>query len=61
MGMSSNDEEYYRARAHAERKLALSSERQDVAAIHQELAQLYQALVDHAELRPAVRIATRSR
>ncbi len=55
--MSSSDAEYYRSRATAERELARSSERQDVAAIHQELAELYQVMVDQAELRPKLRIA----
>ncbi len=50
--MTSDDTEYYRQRAVDERALALKSERQDVAAIHQELARQYQALVDNVELRP---------
>jgi len=54
--MSSNDTEYYRWRANEEREKALKSERQNVAAIHEELAQQYQALVDQAELRPTLRI-----
>ena len=63
--MSSNDTEYYRRRANDERRLALQSDRQNVAAIHEELARQYQALVDQAELRPTLPIimpdeATRS-
>ncbi len=54
--MSSNDVDYYRQRATAERRLALSSSQQNVAAIHEELARQYQALVDQAELRPKLRI-----
>lgn len=54
--MSSNDTEYYRRRANEERQLALKSERQDVAAIHEELARQYRALVDQAALRPTSRI-----
>lgn len=54
--MSSNDTEYYRQRAVDERAMALKSDRRDVAAIHEELARQYQALVDRAELRPATRI-----
>jgi hypothetical protein len=50
--MSSDDTEYYRRRANKERELALKSERQNVAAIHEELAKQYQALADHAHLRP---------
>jgi hypothetical protein len=51
-----NDTEYYRRRAVDERAMALKSGRQDVAAIHQELARQYQALVDQAQLRPRVRM-----
>ena len=50
--MSSEDTEYYRQRAVHERAMALKAERRDVAAIHEELARQYQALVDNAELRP---------
>jgi hypothetical protein len=49
-----DDTEYYRRRAVDERALAMKSERRDVAAIHEELARQYQALVDQAELRPQV-------
>ena len=55
--MSSNDTEYYRRRAIAERAMASKSERANVAAIHVELARQYQALADKAELRPTLRIA----
>ena len=51
----SSDTEYYRQRAIRERELALKSERQNVAAIHEELARQYQALVDKAKLRPKLR------
>lgn len=54
--MSSEDTAYYRQRAIDERALALRTERLDIAAIHQELARLYQALVDDVELRPKLRI-----
>jgi predicted glycoside hydrolase/deacetylase ChbG (UPF0249 family) len=50
--MSREDVEYYRRRANAERRMALEARRQDVAAIHEELARQYQALVDEAGLRP---------
>jgi hypothetical protein len=53
--MSSKDIEYYRQRAADERALALKAERSEVAAIHEELARQYEALVDNAELRPTVR------
>ena len=59
--MSSVDTEYYRQRAVDERAMALRSERRDVAAIHEELARQYQALVDTAELRPPLRIITSER
>ena len=51
--MSAEDTRYYRERAIAERAMALASERQQVRAIHEELARQYEALVDQAELRPA--------
>ena len=54
--MLSSDTAYYRERANVERALALAAERQDVAAIHGELARLYQALVDPGKLRPKLRI-----
>ena len=54
--MSSHDVEYYRQRAVDERAMALKAERRNVAAIHEELARQYQALVDQAELRPTSRM-----
>ena len=54
--MQSHDVEYYRARAATERALAQASENADVAAIHEELAIQYEALVEQAELRPTLRI-----
>jgi hypothetical protein len=51
-----NDTEYYRRRAVDERAMALKSERRDVAAIHEELARQYQALVDQGQLRPKIGI-----
>ena len=50
--MTAKDVEYYRARAIEERQHALAADRQDVAAIHLELARLYDALVAEPELRP---------
>ena len=50
--MTSNDASYYRQRAVTERAMALASDRQNVREIHEELARQYEALVDHAELRP---------
>lgn len=58
MGMST-DTEYYRRRATQERELALKSERREVAAIHEELARQYQALVDQTQLRPTLRMFAR--
>jgi hypothetical protein len=55
--MQSYDVEYYRARAATERERAQASENADVAAIHEELAIQYEALVEQAELRPTLRIA----
>lgn len=55
--MTETDEQYYRRHANDERALALKADRQNVAAIHEELARQYQALVDQAELRPKLRIA----
>jgi hypothetical protein len=47
-----NDTEYYRRRAVDERAMTLKSQRRDVAAIHEELARQYQALIDQAQLQP---------
>ena len=55
--MSSSDVGYYRQRAAAERELAKDADRANVAAIHEELARQYEALVNRAELRPTLRIA----
>ena len=55
--MQISDVEYYRQRASAERELARDAERADVAAIHEELARQYEALVNRAELRPTLRLA----
>jgi hypothetical protein len=55
--MSDEDTEYFRARAVEERERAASSERGDVAAIHEELARQYEALVSQPALRPKLRIA----
>lgn len=59
--MSSNDTEYYRQRAVDERAKAIKSDHQDVAAIHEELARQYQALVDNADLRPRLGIVVPTR
>ena len=56
VNMPQSDLEYYRQRASTERRMALAAERTDVAAVHEELARGYQALVDHASLRPKLHI-----
>jgi len=57
----SNDVEYYRQRATAERKMALAADRQEIAEIHLELARLYDALVNQPALRPKLHISTQQR
>jgi hypothetical protein len=54
--MNGEDAAYYNERAAAERRLAAMSENEEVAAIHEELARQYDALVAQAELRPTLRI-----
>jgi len=49
--MSETDVAYYRRRADEERQRAKEAPRANVAAIHEELANQYEALVEHAELR----------
>ena len=49
--MSSKDDEYYRQRVERERELALKSENRDIAAIHEELARQYQALLENPQIR----------
>ena len=56
--MSQRDTEYYRQRAATEREHAKASERANVAAIHEELARQYEALVDHPRLRVRLRGAS---
>ena len=55
--MSSMDAEYFRGRAARERVLARAAPQPNVAAIHEELARQYDALVDQAERRPTPDIA----
>ena len=49
--MSPDDVAYYRRRASDERKRAREASRANVAAIHDELARQYEALIEHKELR----------
>ena len=55
--MTPRDIDYYRRRATEERESALAADRQDVAAIHLELARLYDALVAVPAIRPRLHIA----
>ena len=55
--MSSDEIEYYRARAIEERKAAADASQANVAAIHEELARLYEALADQPELRLQRKVA----
>lgn len=55
--MDEQDIEYYRHRAATELGMASEAERADVAAIHEELAKQYQALVEQSELRKALKAA----
>ena len=56
--MSSDDVHYYRQRAQTERERAKLSSRQEIAEIHEELARLYEALIEHDSLRPRLSIVT---
>ena len=55
IAMSSEDADYYRQRAQAEREQARSAANANVAEIHDELARLYEALIEHEVLRPTRR------
>jgi len=59
--MTTADISYYRERAAEKRRLAESAGCEEVAAIHAELARLYEALVEQHDLRPAFRFQQRSR
>ena len=48
--MTSEEAVYYRARAREEREAAGDASKSEVAAIHQELARLYDALARQPEL-----------
>lgn len=58
--MSSDDIEYYRARAAQERAAAADATQLEVAAIHLELAKLYEALSRQPELRLGAGLAMRA-
>ena len=56
--MSSHDDfEYFRARAEQEREAAQDASKQHVAEIHLELANAYEALMEHPMIRPRIRRA----
>jgi len=57
--MSPEDINYYRERARAERERAKESSSADIAEIHEELARLYDALVEHESLRHTLHIVTK--
>lgn len=52
----SDNTEYYRRRARIERALAKEADHANVAAIHDELARLYEESVSKAEFRPKLSI-----
>ena len=54
--MTGNDIKYFRRRAAAERTLAVTASEPAVAAIHNQLAERYEALVRKAE-RPTLHLA----
>lgn len=53
--MSLEDVDYYRYRALQERKLAAQSASLEAARAHEEMAQLYEGLVAHADMLPRER------
>lgn len=57
--MSSDDLAYFRQRAAVERERAKASGSADIAEIHEELARLYDALIEHESLRPTLHIVTK--
>jgi len=57
--MSSDDLTYYRERARTERERAKASSNADIAEIREELARLYDALIQHETLRPKLHIVTK--
>lgn len=57
--MSQDDIAYYRSRAVAAREAAKDAGRAEIAEIHQELARLYDALIEDERLRPTLWIRTK--
>ena len=55
--MTSDDIEYYRARSIEEHLAAADASQSNVAAIHEELARLYEALAEQPELRLQRKVA----
>ena len=54
--MSQSDTEYFRQRAQVEHAAAAAASNADAAAVHDQLAKGYEALVTRAELRAAFRV-----
>lgn len=54
--MTSDDIDYYRECAERERTAALQAAEPYIAEIHLELARSYDALAEHPELRPELRV-----
>ena len=54
--MSFEDIGYYRQRAIAERERAKAASSAGISEIHEELARLYDALIEHESLRPRLSI-----
>ena len=58
--MSSDDIAYYRERAKVERERAAHSSRAGITEIREELASLYDALIEHQSFRPTLSIKFRT-
>ena len=55
--MASDDAAYFRQRAVAEREAARLASRAEIAEIHQEMARLYEKLIEHGARRPELSVA----
>ena len=55
--MSNSDKDYYRVRALEERDRAAAANEPNIAAIHRDLAEKYEALAKDVEVRPMLRSA----
>ena len=54
--MAPTDIDYYRRRAAQEREASGLASKQNVTEVHLELARAYEALLENAEMRPALRL-----